>query len=136
VAQILIAYASTVLAFLIIDLAWLTVIARRFYVDQLGPLLLEKPNLVAAGAFYAVYVVGIIIFAVAPALRGGGVSTALVYGALFGLFAYGTYDMTNYATLKDWPLPLTVVDIVWGGFITSLAAVVGYHASQNFGGVA
>jgi uncharacterized membrane protein len=83
VAQILIAYASTVLAFLIIDLAWLTVIARRFYVDQLGPLLLEKPNLVAAGAFYAVYVVGIIIFAVAPALRGGGVSTALVYGALF-----------------------------------------------------
>ncbi|MDH3579434.1 MAG: DUF2177 family protein [Hyphomicrobiales bacterium] len=128
--QYLIAYGVTACAFLGIDALWLGLIARKFYFDRLGELLLERPNLGAAAAFYAVYVVGIIIFAVAPALREGSGFTALVYGALFGFFAYATYDMTNYATLRNWPLVVALVDTAWGTFLTGTAAWLGYIATR------
>ena len=79
----------------------------------------------AAVAFYAAYVVGIVLFAIAPALRADSVATAFLYGALFGLFAYGTYDMTNYATLRHWSLTVSLVDMAWGAFLTGLSASVG-----------
>lgn len=120
------AYFFTLVVFLGIDFIWLSRVARGLYAESLGDLLLEKPNMVAAGIFYLFYVVGIVVFAVAPALRSGEVMTAVLYGALFGLLAYGTYDMTNYATLKNWPVLITFVDIAWGGILTGFSAGVGY----------
>ena len=128
--QYLTAYVVTAVVFLGIDFVWLSKIAKRFYYDRLGELLLDKPNLGAAVAFYAIYVVGIIIFAIAPALREQSASTALVYGALFGFFAYATYDMTNYATLRNWSLTVSLVDIAWGTLLTGVSAFLGYLGTR------
>jgi len=89
-------------------------------------LLLDKPNLTVAAVFYAIYVIGVVIFAVAPALQTGSWKTALIYGALFGLFTYGTYDMTNLATLKNWSVTVAIVDIIWGTVLTGASALLGY----------
>ena len=124
------AYAATLVVFLGIDALWLGVIARRFYVDQLGSLMRESPSMLAAGGFYLFYVVGIVFFAVAPALAAGSWKTAALNGALLGLVAYGTYDMTNLATLKDWPVTVSIVDLVWGGVLTGIAATGGYLAAR------
>ena len=129
--QYLSAYAITAVIFLGIDFVWLSNIAKRFYFDRLGELLREKPRLGAAVAFYAIYVVGIVIFAVAPALKEQSATTALVYGALFGFFAYATYDMTNYATLRNWSLTVSLVDVVWGTVLTGTAAFLGYLGTRT-----
>ncbi len=129
-AQYFFAYAVTAAVFLALDLIWLTRIAKWFYYQQLGALLLDKPRIVAAVVFYAIYVVGIVIFAVAPALREGSSSTALLYGALFGFFAYATYDMTNYATLRNWSLAVSLVDTLWGTVLTGAAALAGYVGTR------
>ena len=130
--QYLVAYIVSLAAFLAIDFVWLSRIAKNFYFEQLGHLLMERPNFTAAGVFYALYVVGIVIFAVAPALKEGSAVTALVYGALFGFFCYATYDMTNYATLRDWPISVVLVDIVWGTFLTGITAWIGYLGTRIF----
>lgn len=124
--QYITAYIATVIVFLGIDFVWLTRIANQFYAAQLGDFLLENPRLGAAAVFYLFYVVGIVYFAVMPALSGGGLSTALVSGALLGAIAYATYDVSNYATLKDWPLTVLFVDIAWGTVLTSVSAALGY----------
>lgn len=129
-AQYLTAYGVTAAVFLGIDFIWLSQVARSFYFERLGDLLLDKPNLGAAAAFYAIYVVGIVIFSVAPALRTESATNALVYGALFGFFAYATYDMTNYATLRNWPLEVSLVDIAWGTCLTAVSALLGYLATR------
>ncbi|MDA7947067.1 MAG: DUF2177 family protein [Hyphomicrobiaceae bacterium] len=129
--QFLTAYIVTAVVFLSIDFIWLSKIAKRFYFDRLGGLLLKKPHMGAAVAFYAIYVVGIIIFAVAPALREQSASTALIYGALFGFFAYATYDMTNYATLRNWSLSVSLVDIAWGTFLTGVSSSLGYLGTRG-----
>lgn len=126
----LIAYGVTLVTFLAIDAVWLSVVARNFYFERIGSLMLEKPNFLAAGAFYAFYVIGIVVFAVAPALKTGSVTTALGYGALLGLVAYGTYDMSNYATLKNWPVSVVVVDIIWGGILTGVSAAIGFYLTR------
>jgi uncharacterized membrane protein len=95
--------------------------------------LAEHPNLPAAILFYVLYIAGVLIFAVAPALRGGGWTTALLLGAALGFFAYMTYDLTNMATLKVWPVSLAVMDIAWGTLLTSLAATAGYVAASRVG---
>ena len=128
--QYLIAYGITAIVFLGIDFIWLSQIAKTFYSERLGDLLLDKPNLGAAAAFYAIYVVGVVIFSVAPALRAGSATTALVYGALFGFFAYATYDMTNYATLRNWPLEVSLVDTAWGACLTGVSALFGYLVTR------
>lgn len=130
----LLAYALTAAAFLVIDMIWLGVVAKKFYAERLAGLLLERPNLTAAAVFYLVYVVGVIIFAVGPALRDGTWLTALGYGALFGFFAYATYDMTNYATLRNWPLSVSVVDTLWGTALTGTSAAIGYFGVRLLGG--
>ena len=131
-AQFLTAYAITTVVFLGIDFVWLSKIAKRFYFDRLDGLLLEKPKMGAAVVFYAVYVVGIVFFAVAPALEDHSVLTALVHGALFGFFAYATYDMTNYATLKNWSLTVSIVDVLWGTTLTGTASSIGYLGTRAF----
>ena len=128
--QYLTAYITTALLFFGLDFIWLSRVANRFYYDRLGDLLLDKPNIGAAALFYAVYVAGIVIFAVMPGLRSGSLVTALGYGALFGFFAYATYDMTNYATLKNWSLTVSLVDIAWGMFLTGASATFGFMATR------
>lgn len=130
-AQILVAYGTTAAIFLAIDAIWLSKIATRFYFDRIGHLLMDKPNLGAAAVFYIIYVVGILIFAVLPALRNESFCHALVYGGLFGFFAYLTYDMTNYATMRDWPFTVVVVDVLWGTFLSGVSAAGGYYLTQK-----
>ncbi|MBB4303478.1 putative membrane protein [Rhodobium orientis] len=130
-ARMITAYVVTAIVFLGIDYVWLSKVAKSFYFDRLGDMVLDKPKMGAAALFYAVYVVGIVIFAVAPALKGSGsATTAALYGALFGFFAYATYDMTNYATLKNWPVVITAVDIVWGTVLTGVSALAGYLVTR------
>ncbi|PTW54328.1 putative membrane protein [Breoghania corrubedonensis] len=124
------AYVLTAFVFLAIDFLWLTRVAKSFYFSRLGDMLLDTPRLGAAAAFYAVYVVGILIFAVVPALRSDSVGTALLYGSLFGLFTYATYDMTNYATLKGWPFSVVIVDVAWGACLTGVSAAIGCWATR------
>lgn len=124
----LIAYLASVVVFLAIDFVWLTLASRFLYQPQLGHLLADQPNLLVAAGFYLVYVVGIVVFAVLPAANAGSWLMALGLGALLGLVAYGTYDFTNLATLRDWPPLVTIVDLAWGTALTATAAVAGYWA--------
>ncbi len=120
------AYLTTALVFFALDYVWLTRMAGSFYRAQIGPLMLDQPRLGVAAVFYVLYVAGIVVFAVAPALRAESVGTALLLGALLGGIAYGTYDITNYATLRDWPVMVLIVDITWGMALTAVSAGAGY----------
>jgi uncharacterized membrane protein len=126
-------YGAALLALLAIDALWLTFYMGPAYKAALGDLLLAQPRLASAAVFYLLFAVGVVVFAVAPALRAGSWQTAAMLGGLLGLVAYGTYDLTNYAVLKDWPLGLTVIDIVWGGLLSAAAGVAGYAAANRFG---
>ncbi|MEO0672179.1 MAG: DUF2177 family protein [Pseudomonadota bacterium] len=130
----LIAYVATAVTFLAIDAVWLGVVATSFYKAQLGSLLAERVNFAYAAGFYLVYCVGIVIFAVSPALKSGQWTDAALYGVLFGFFCYATYDMTNLATIRDWPLPMSLVDMAWGSALTGTAAVAGYSMTALFYG--
>jgi uncharacterized membrane protein len=127
----LVAYAATAIVFLAVDYIWLSR-AMGFYRNSLGDLLADKPNLFAAAAFYSIYFLGIVVFAVMPAARNGGWVSASLLGGLLGLVAYATYDLTNLATLSRWSLVVTIVDMVWGTFITALASVAGFIAVRSF----
>ena len=105
-----------------LDFLWLSNTSASLYHRDLGPLLAENPNMTVAVIFYLVFIVGILIFAVRPALAGGDWRIAALYGALFGFFAYATYDLTNFATMKVWTLRVTLLDIAWGTFLTGAAA--------------
>lgn len=125
-----VAYFCTALVFLTIDFIWLGVIAKDLYFSQLGHLMKEKVNMPIAAGFYLLYAIGIVIFAVGPALQNNQWSYALIYGALFGFFAYATYDFTNMATLKGWPYTLSLIDIAWGTFITGTSATAGFWLTR------
>ena len=124
------AYFAALLVFLVLDALWLGAIAKSWYAEQLGGLLRSDVNWFAAGGFYLVYVGGVIYFAVAPALAAGGWGRAAFAGALLGLIAYGTYDMTNLATVKGWPAAMSFVDIAWGAALTAAAASAGYFVAR------
>lgn len=123
----IVAYLTTALVFLAADALWLGLAMKDFYARQLGGLLRDQPDLLVAGLFYLVYAGGIVLFAVAPALQSGSWRLALGYGAALGLLAYGTYDATNLATLKGWPVVVSVVDTLWGISLTALTALAGYQ---------
>ena len=129
-----VAYVATALGFLVLDAVWLGLVAKNFYQQEIGPLLLDKFNMTAAVAFYLIFVAGVVIFAVMPAVRAGSWETALLLGALFGFFAYATYDLTNLATLKGWSPTVTVIDIAWGAVVTGISATVGYAATRSLTG--
>lgn len=128
---LIVAYLSTAIVFLGLDYLWLSKVAIGFYRSRIGDLLLAQPNFMAAGAFYLFYVGGVVYFAVMPSLNGGSWTGALVSGAILGLIAYGTYDMTNLATLKNWSVAVSAVDMAWGAFLTGISAVAG-HAAVSF----
>ncbi len=119
-------YLLTAVVFFGIDLLWLGIVAKDFYRKSLSHLMSSEVNWAAAFSFYGMYIVGIIIFAVRPALEEGSLKKALVWGALFGFFTYATYDLTNLATLKNWPLKIVIVDIAWGTFLCSSVALASY----------
>ena len=116
------AYLSVLLLFLPADFAWLGAMTSRLYRPTLGDILLDKVSIAPAIVFYLAYPMGIVIFAVMPALKGGTLAQAALYGALFGAFSYGTYDLTNQATLRNWSTTLTVVDMAWGSILGAFAA--------------
>lgn len=125
-------YVATLIPFLIADLLWLGVVARKFYKSELGALMADPIDLKVAMAFYLLFPAGIVIFAVAPALAAGSAGQALLMGALFGFFCYATYDLTNLATLKNWPLKLSLVDMLWGTVLTGTSALAGYWLARVY----
>ena len=127
------AYAGSAGVFVLGDFIWLGFVARNFYKEQLGFLMLDRPLMGVAVGFYALYLVGLVIFGVSPGLRDGSWKMALLYGALFGLFCYATYDLTNLATLRNWPSIVSIVDICWGVVISGAAATAGYAVASRFG---
>lgn len=115
-------YLLTIPVFFAIDMLWLGVIARNLYKEQLHSLLSPQVNWTAAFLFYFIYIAGILFFAVRPGLEAGSLARACLYGALFGFFTYSTYDLTNLATLRDWPVLISVIDIAWGTTLCTLVS--------------
>lgn len=126
------AYVVTGLVFLAIDAVWLTIAAQRLYRPLMGDMLLDSFRLVPAMLFYFIYIAGIVVFAIAPAFATDRWTTAASYGAFLGLFAYATYDLTNQATLKNWPVIVTIADLAWGTFLTAVAATAGFLIARAF----
>lgn len=119
-------YVVAFLIFIIIDAVWLGLVAPKFYKDQIGHLMAEKPNFVAALVFYLVFIVGVVYFVINPAIEAQSIAKVVVSGLLFGFITYATYDLTNLATLKDWPLLVTGVDLLWGSFLSTTMGVLTY----------
>ena len=130
----IVGYLVALATFVAADMIWLGLMTPRFYRPTLGDILMTGVNLPPALVFYLVYPVGLVIFAVNPALKSGTIGPALLYGALFGFFTYATYDLSNYATLRNWSLPLTVVDIAWGSVLAALAAAVSFGLATRLVG--
>jgi len=112
--------------FFVIDLLWLGVFAKKLYNKHLGYILADKVNWPAAIIFYLLFMFGVVYFAIVPAVREETITLALFNGAIFGFLAYATYDLTNLATLKDWPLKVTIIDLIWGTSIGTVTAILTY----------
>jgi uncharacterized membrane protein len=119
--------------FLAIDAVWLTLVAKNFYAKQIGFLMSKNPNLMAALIFYLIFIAGLIYFVITPALDKRMWTQALLAGAFFGLVTYATYDLTNLATVKDWPLIVTIADLFWGMFVSAAVSVTTYFFALKFG---
>ncbi|MDT8419528.1 MAG: DUF2177 family protein [Desulfuromonadales bacterium] len=126
-------YLLTIPVFFAIDLLWLGVVAKNLYQKNLAHLLSPEVNWPAALLFYLMYIVGIILFAVRPGLEAQSLAKAALWGALFGFFTYATYDLTNLATLRSWPIKVVVVDIVWGTLLCTLVASLSYLIGRWLG---
>jgi len=129
-----IAAGSTVLAFVVLDAIWLSTMTGAVYRPRLGPLLLDRPVIWAAVLFYLLYAAGMTLFVVQPALAAGSAATALWLGLALGLVAYGTYDLTNQATIRGWPPLVTFVDMAWGSVATGVSAALGVWLGLRFAG--
>ncbi|HQK71826.1 MAG TPA: DUF2177 family protein [Bacteroidales bacterium] len=112
--------------FFVIDMIWLVLVARNFYKEQIGFIMKPEINWVAAILFYLLFIAGLVVFVISPAVEKRTWIHALGYGALFGLVTYATYDLTNLATLKEWPLKVTIIDLIWGTLLASSVSVVTY----------
>jgi uncharacterized membrane protein len=118
----IITYGAAAIVLIVLEFAWLSQTAGPLYRKTLGAIMAEKPKMSAAVAFYIVYVLGVVIFAVHPEQEAGDWHNALLRGALFGFFAYATYDLTNLATLRIWSLKISLIDMAWGTFVTGISA--------------
>ena len=125
--RIIISYLLTTVVFFAIDMVWLGFIAKTLYRKYLGALISDTVNWTAAIIFYLIFIVGIFIFVITPAVEKQSVVRAIVLGAIFGFIAYATYDLTNYATLKGFPLNIVFIDLAWGAVLTALVSVAGYY---------
>jgi uncharacterized membrane protein len=126
-------YALTALGFFLIDFVWLTVVAQSFYQKHLGHFLRDDPIIAAAALFYSLYLVGVLVFVVLPALEAESLVHAAGLGALFGLIAYATFDLTCYALFQGFPTVVVAVDLVWGTVLTASVSAIGYGAGRWLG---
>jgi len=125
------AFIATIVTFLVIDAIWITLVVVDYYETQVGSLMRETPNFVAALVFYVAYAFAVVVLAVRPALASQRIIDAILLGALLGATAYGTFTITNYAVLKDWTMGLVISDIAWGTFLTAIVAASGYLAART-----
>jgi uncharacterized membrane protein len=132
-AYYLILYSATLVAFFAIDMIWLGLVARTFYRKHLDFLLAPNTNWIAAIAFYLLFILGILVFVVVPGLEDDSLKTTLLRAALFGLITYATYDLTNLATVKDWPVLVTVVDLAWGIVLSVSVSLVSFAVGKWLG---
>jgi uncharacterized membrane protein len=126
-------YLIALPVFLAIDMVWLTLIAKNFYAKHIGYLMAKNPNLFAAFIFYLIFIVGLIVFVITPAFDKKMWTQALLSGAFFGLVTYATYDLTNLATVKDWPIIITIVDLIWGMVLSASVSVITYFIAIKLG---
>lgn len=124
-------YLIALPVFFSIDMLWLGLIAKNFYAKHIGFLMKTDINWMAAILFYLLFIVGLVLFVIAPALEKGSWLHALLFGALFGLITYATYDLTNLATLKNWPVFVTVIDMVWGVTLGAMVCVITYFIAHK-----
>ena len=127
-------YLATALIFLGIDTIWLSVAGSLLYRPLLGPLLRDGFDPIAAVLFYVLYIAGLVVFAIAPTIHGAGPRVAALRGGFFGLVAYATYDLTNQATLKGWPVTITIADLIWGTLLSAVAAALGHAVAVRLSG--
>ncbi len=126
-------YAIALPVFFAIDMVWLGVVAKDFYRAQIGSLLRPDVNWMAAIIFYLIFIGGLVAFVITPAMEKGSWMNALLFGAFFGLVCYATYDLTNLAVAKDWPLLVTIVDLIWGMVLASSVSVITYFIATKIG---
>lgn len=119
--------------FFAIDMVWLGFIAKDFYRGQIGALMKSDVNWTAAIIFYMIFIAGLVVFVIAPAVEKGSWTHALLFGALFGLVCYATYDLTNLALAKDWPLLVTIVDLAWGAVLSASVSTITYFIANKIG---
>jgi uncharacterized membrane protein len=130
--KVAVAYVVTLLTFGAVDFVWLSVMAKRLYLPTLGDMLLDEVRIAPAIVFYLLYPAGVVVFAVLPALKSSSLGAVIGLGALFGLIAYATYDLTNFATLKNWNLTITIADMTYGAVATGIAATAAFVAVRWF----
>jgi uncharacterized membrane protein len=118
--------------FFLIDIIWLTLVAKNFYSKYLGYIMSTTPNWAAAIIFYLLFIAGLILFVISPALEKQSWTHALIYGLLFGLMTYATYDLTNLATLKGWPVIVTIIDLIWGMTVSASVSVITFFLATRF----
>lgn len=126
-------YFLTLPIFFAIDMIWLTVVAKNFYAKYLGYLMAQQVNMAAAVIFYILFIAGLVVFVITPALQSHSWVKALTLGAFFGLISYATYDLSNLATIKDWPMIVTIVDLIWGTVLAAVVSVLSYLLAVKFG---
>ncbi len=127
----LFAYFISLLVFLTLDLIWIRFIARNFYRRTIGHLMADDIKAIPAILFYVCYVAIMCYLVVLPSIQSGGLMQAAIGGVLFGIVGYGTYDITNYALLKNWPLSVTIIDLVWGSFVSSVTAIIAFSVAMG-----
>lgn len=125
-------YLLTLPVFFAIDMVWLGLVANKFYQQQIGHLMAKNINWPAALIFYLLFIAGLVIFVITPALSKKDWLVAFGFGALFGLITYATYDLTNLATLKNWPLLVTIIDLIWGMVLSSSVSLIAYFLAQKW----
>jgi len=126
-------YAIAFPVFFAIDMVWLGVIAKNFYRAQIGTLMKSDVNWTAAIIFYLIFIAGLVVFVITPAMEKGSWTHALLFGALFGFVCYATYDLTNLAVAKDWPLLVTIVDLAWGAVLAASVSTITYFIANKLG---
>ncbi len=126
-------YLIALPVFFLIDMVWLGLVAKGFYAKHIGSLLKTEVNWTAAILFYLLFITGLVVFVITPALEKGSWMHAILFGALFGLVTYATYDLTNLALAKDWPLIVTIVDLIWGAVLAATVSVVTYLIATKVG---
>ena len=130
--EFIILYAITLVVFFLIDITWLAFVAPKLYKSQIGHLMSPTVNVAAAGLFYGLFIAGMVYFAILPAIATDSIWQALLIGGFFGLITYATYDLTNMATLKNWPTLITVVDMTWGTTLSALTTLAVFLIARIF----